>query len=92
MESAFVSLAHNCEKQNVFKTAAVVTIRRRMRDEGLFMVCSVVIFCINRDLPFTSIIVTPACNIVNNTRIRASISRHLVTNMANTLDSPVKNS
>jgi hypothetical protein len=37
-----------------------------------------------RDLPFNLIIGTPARNTVNNTKIGASISRRLVTNMADT--------
>lgn len=38
----------------------------------------------NRDLPFDVRICTPARNTVNNTRIRALISRRLITKMANT--------
>jgi len=40
--------------------------------------------CTSRDLPFNVIIAAPARNTVNNIKIRASISRRLVTNMANT--------
>jgi len=56
-----------------------LTVRKCPNDCGNFYDAQLI-----RDSPFNSIIVTPARNTVNNTRIRASISRRPVPNMADT--------